>query len=142
MWSCDKEENIIPTVCSRPEETLQFIDELGSEYFCTCADFGHYELTSIYTGDSVENAILKLGSSIKVIHAHKVTKNNDAHSIPYEFGTMNWDKIAMALKTIGYNGNFNFEVGESYYGKFNDDLIPEALKRLYETGCEIVNKII
>lgn len=129
---------ICPTVCSRPEEILTFIEELGSEHFCSCPDFGHFALTGEDTGDTVGGAIRKLGKAVEIIHAHEVEKNEDRHTKPFSYGTMDWADIATALRDIGYTGNFNFEVGGTYFGKYPDELVPEALRHLAEIGKSII----
>lgn len=139
MWARDAEKNIRACVCSRPEEILQFLDELGEEHFCACPDLGHIELTKADTGDTVGGVIRKLGSATKIIHAHEITKNLDAHTKPYTYaGVMDWADIGAALHEVGYDGTFNFEVGGNYYAPYTDSLMPEALRHLAEIGKSIV----
>ena len=139
MWARDAERNIRACVCSRPEEILQFLDELGEEHFCACPDLGHIALTASDTGDTVGGALRKLGSATKIIHAHEVTKNLDAHTKPYTYQkVMDWTDIGAALREVGYGGTFNFEVGGNYYAPYTDSLMPEALRHLAEIGKSIV----
>lgn len=139
MWARDAERNIRACVCSRPEEILQFLDELGEEHFCACPDFGHIALTAADTGDTVGGALRKLGSATKIIHAHEITKNLDAHTKPYTYPkVMDWADIGAALREVGYGGTFNFEVGGNYYAPYTDSLMPEALRHLAEIGKSIV----
>lgn len=139
MWARDAERNIRACVCSRPEEILQFLDELGEEHFCACPDLGHIALTAADTGDTVGGALRKLGSATKIIHAHEITKNLDAHTKPYTYPkVMDWADIGAALREVGYGGTFNFEVGGNYYAPYTDSLMPEALRHLAEIGKSIV----
>ena len=139
MWARDAERNIRACVCSRPEEILQFLDELGEEHFCACPDLGHIALTTADTGDTVGGALRKLGSATKIIHAHEITKNLDAHTKPYTYPkVMDWADIGAALREVGYGGTFNFEVGGIYYAPYTDSLMPEALRHLAEIGKSIV----
>ena len=140
MWVHDKEKKIRPTVCSRPEEILAFIEELNSDRFCCCPDLGHFKLVEGDTGNSVPDAIRKLGSSIKIIHAHEVTDNLDMHNKPFTYGGMDWKEIGKAFNDIGYDGNFNFEVGGKYFNAYPDELIPEALSHLAEIGKWIISQ--
>lgn len=133
MWD-SKDGKIFPTVCSRPEEILQFIDELGSDYFCSCPDLGHFALTGDDTGDTPAGALRKLGKTVEIIHAHEVEKNADRHNKPFTYGTMDWADIIAALREIGYTGNLNFEVCGNYFGNYPDALVPEALRHLAEIG--------
>ena len=139
MWH-ELNGNICPTVCSRPEEILQFIDELGSEHFCSCPDLGHFALTGPDTGDTVGGALRKLGGTVEIIHAHEVEKNEDRHTKPFTYGTMDWADIAAALREIGYNGNFNFEVSGNYFKNYPDHLVPEALRHLAAIGRGILGE--
>ena len=134
MWYRNSEGRICPTVCSRPEEILEFIDELGSEHFCSCPDLGHFALTGPDTGDTPAGALRKLGKTVEIIHAHEVEPNEDRHTKPYTFGTMDWADIIAALREIGYAGNLNFEVGGNYFGKYPDELVPESLRHLAQIG--------
>ena len=139
MWVRDSERNIRATVCSRPEEILQFLDELGTEHFCACPDLGHIKLTESDTGDTPAGALRKLGSATKIIHAHEVTKNIDSHTKPHTYaGSMDWADIGVALHEVGYEGTFNFEVGGTYFGTYPDELVPEALRHLAQIGKNIV----
>ncbi len=128
---------ICPTICSRPEEILEFIDELGSEHFCSCPDLGHFALTGADTGDTPGGALRKLGKAVEIIHAHEVEPNEDRHTKPYSYGTMDWSDIMAALREIGYQGNLNFEVGGNYFDKYPDSLVPEALRHLAEIGKDM-----
>ena len=129
---------IRPTICARPEEILEFIDELGSDHFCSCPDLGHFALTGEETGDTPAGALRKLGKTVEIIHAHEIDKNEDRHNKPYTYGTMDWADIASALHEIDYRGTFNFEVCEHYFAKYPDELIPEALRHLAEIGRTLV----
>ncbi len=133
MWN-RADGKICPTVCSRPEEILQFINELGSEYFCSCPDLGHFALTGPDTGDTPADALRKLGKTVEIIHAHEVEPNEDRHNKPFTYGTMDWADIIAALREIGYTGTLNFEVGTHYFEKYPDALVPEALRHLAEIG--------
>ena len=140
MWVYDAEKKIRPTVCSRPEEIQRFIEELGSDNFCSCPDFGHFALTSSDTGDTVGDAIRKLGATVEVIHAHEITANIDTHTKPFTYGSMDWRDIGKALNEIGYKGTLNFEVGGNYFNHYPDELIPEALAHLAKIGKWIINQ--
>ena len=134
MWTTDAEDHISPTVCSRPEEILEFIKALDSDRFCSCPDLGHFQLTGYATGDTPAGALRKLGSTVEIIHAHEVIKDKDCHTAPCIHGTMDWEDIGAALREIGYAGTLNFEIGGNYYKAFPDCMIPEALRHVAEMG--------
>ena len=142
MWLDDENRVICPSVCSRPEEILEFIETLGDKYFCACLDYGHIALTGKGTGDTVGGAIRKLGSHMKIVHIHEVDGVWDNHNAPYTYpGVMDWDDIISAMHEIGYTGTVNFEVGGAYYNNYPNRLIPEALRHLAVIGKDIVDRI-
>ena len=142
MWLDDEHKVIHSSVCSRPEEILQFIDELGSANFCACPDFGHVALTGKETGDTVGGFLRKLGSTVKMVHIHEVGGVRDNHTAPYTYrNAMDWEDIIAAMREIGYRGTVNFEVGAQYYDLYSDAMIPEALRHLAAIGKDMLEQI-
>ena len=140
MWAYDSEKKIHASVCSRPEEILFLINELGNKHFCACPDLGHFALTGNDTGDTVDAALRKLGSTVEIIHAHEVRSHEDTHTIPYTCGTMNWNAIMDALRDIHYDGTLSFEIGPKYFENIPDRLIPEALRHLATIGKDMIDR--
>ncbi len=142
MWLDDENRVICPSVCSRPEEILEFIRVLGDKHFCACLDYGHVALTGKGTGDTVGGAIRKLGQHMKIVHIHEVDGVWDNHNAPYTYpDVMDWDDIIAAMRGTGYAGTVNFEVGPAYYNNYPDRLIPEALRHLAAIGRDILDQI-
>ncbi len=142
MWLDDEKKVIHSSVCSRPEEILQFIDELGSEHFCACPDYGHVALTGKETGDTVGGFLRKLGDTVKMVHIHEVNGTWDNHTAPYTYqGVMDWEDIIAAMREIQYEGTVNFEVGGAYYNCYSDAMIPEALRHLAAIGKDMLDQI-
>jgi sugar phosphate isomerase/epimerase len=99
-------------------------------------------LTGNDTNDTPGGAIRKLGSQVKLIHAHAVNGLRDNHTAPYDFEKpMDWNDIADALREIHYDGTLNFEIGGYYYNRFPDELIPEALRHVAEIGEQMIARI-
>ncbi|MBQ7508046.1 MAG: sugar phosphate isomerase/epimerase, partial [Spirochaetales bacterium] len=97
--------------CSYPQETLDYISELGSDLFCSCADTGHFAISEKDTGISVGDAIRQLGKTLEVLHVQENDGINDLHVVPYTLrNVMDWEDIIAALREIGYTGTMNFEV--------------------------------
>ena len=140
MWAFDGEKKIHASVCSRPEEILSLIEELGDEHFCSCPDLGHFALTGNDTGDTVSGALRKLGGTVEIIHAHEVKEHEDSHNIPYTFGSMDWDDIVDALRDIHYTGTLNFEIGPKYFENIPDEKIPQALCHLATIGKHMIDR--
>lgn len=135
-----KENQYCPTVCSRPEEIIDYIETLNSDRFVACLDLGHINLTCKDTNDSVEDAILKLRKYLKIIHVSDNDGFEDLH-VPSFMGNMDWIKILNALKEANYEGIFNYEVGSNYYEKFGRDNIQNSADYMYQTG-KFLTKII
>lgn len=102
-------ENMLTT---GPEELAQMADRLGC---VVCWDVGHGN----YGGFDQGECLRALGSRIKVLHLHDNYGLKDNHNPPY-FGTINWGAFTEALKEIGYEGTFNYEVSAGR--------IPEGLR--------------
>lgn len=142
MWSRDASDKICSTVCTRAEEILQLIDELGEDCFCSCPDLGHYALTESSTGDSPADAIRKLGKTVQITHVHEVDGLKDNHTVPFTFpNTMDWDAILKAFHEIGYSGILNFEVGGNYYDAYPERMIPEALRHFAAVARDMADRI-
>lgn len=142
MWLDDENKVIHSSVCSRPEEILQFIKELGSEHFCACPDFGHVALTGKETNDTVGGFLRKLGDAVKMVHIHEVGGIRDNHTAPYIYrNIMDWEDIIAAMREINYTGTVNFEVGAEYYNCYSDAMIPEALRHLAAIGKDMLDQI-
>lgn len=142
MWNNNAAGDIVPTVCSRPEEILSYLAELGSEHYCSCPDIGHFVLTAKDTGTTVGDAIRKLGKSVEILHVHEVNGRDDNHTAPYTFlGAMDWEDILSALREIGYKGVLNFEVGGNYYSPYPDHMIPEAIRHFAAIARDMANRI-
>lgn len=102
------EDGYYPTF-SRPEEMVEYIEQLGTDRFGACLDTGHMFLTCDKTGDTVENAVRKLGKYIKVLHVHDNRKEEDSHFPPY-YGDIEWANVVKAVKEIGFKGVWNLEL--------------------------------
>lgn len=100
----------VPSSCSDADETNFYIDELGEDCFGACYDSGHL---NHFGGDETEY-IQKLGKRLKVVHLNdswgKEFYGMDWHLMPGQ-GDVSWEKVAAALKNIGYTGTASFEIG-------------------------------
>lgn len=134
MWNWDNEhKRICPTVCSRPEEILDYIQSLHSDRFVACLDIGHINLTGSDTGDTPEGAIGKLGNALKLLHVHDTDGVSDLHIPPF-MGNINWRKVMQALKAADYQGVLSFEVGKGYFGVYDSAMVQQTADYLAQTG--------
>ncbi len=124
----------VPAVGSDPEEMHYYIDRLGDENFACCYDSGHLN----HFGADEGEYIRKIGKRLKVVHFNdsfgKAFHGMDWHLMPGQ-GDVDWEKVASALKEIGYEGTANFEVG-ARKGKF----FHPQLRYMAEVGHAIFNE--
>ncbi len=71
-----------------------------------CLDTGHLNMNGGDCAEFVESA----GSILKALHVSDSIGAGCDHMLPYGAGDADWKKFMRALKRIGYNGLFNFEV--------------------------------
>lgn len=89
-----------------PEELREIVDRMACG---ACWDVGH---ANFGKHPQYEGMTL-LGKRIRVLHLHDNYGTRDDHSMPY-FGTIDWDEIMRALRDIGYEGTFNYEVAATH----------------------------
>ncbi len=86
---------------------LNIVNAVDSDKLAICLDTGHLNLTK---GGDQEEFIRKCGAKLQALHIADNLGVNDNHILPYSAGTVDWQKVMRALKVIGYNKLFNFEV--------------------------------
>ncbi len=89
-----------------PAEILRFVREINDDHFKICFDTGHSRLVKDL---STFDTICLLGENIQVLHLHDNKQQRDLHLPPY-FGSLNWEKCAVALDAIGFQGVYSLEV--------------------------------
>lgn len=89
------------------EDTMYLVDRIASADLGTCMDTGHLNLTGSYWREYIAWA----GSRLKAVHIADNLGRTDNHILPYGPGTIEWEGFADALRAVGYQGLFNFEVG-------------------------------
>ena len=120
-----------------PELMKQIVNELQSEWFVLCLDIGHAALT----GYAPEEMIRQFDRNmLQVLHIHDNDYLGDRHTIPYA-GSFDWNKIMQALKDIGYNKDFTFEI-PGYLKKMDDEFMDEALVFAEKIGKHLIKKVV
>jgi sugar phosphate isomerase/epimerase len=122
-----------PTVCSTPEEILDYIDTLNDDHFVACLDIGHANLT----GSTPEYMINILGDKLETLHVHDNNGLSDQHILSY-LGNIDWDGVYKALTKINYQGVFSFEC-DGFFTSFGDGMIDDTLKFMYKMGKVITH---
>jgi len=88
------------------EELLMIMAPFKRDNLGICLDTGHLNIT----GRDFTNFICKAGNDLKALHIADNLGVNDDHMLPYGKGTVPWGSVLSALKEIGYDKVFNFEV--------------------------------
>lgn len=128
LFHTDEERGVCcPAACSRPEEILGYLKELGTDNFGVCLDTGHMLLTGDYTGDTIPNAIRKFGKNLKVLHVHDNRKIKDDHYLPF-MGLTDWKAVANALEEVGFDGVFSLEIMPHRFVSFDRKVWGETYK--------------
>lgn len=135
----EKNYHLMEGVCSDFAEASAMIDELnefaGEELFGFCFDVGHANIL----GKNMYQALVTLGSRLKILHIHDNDGVSDLHTLPYTFMrswsgiSTDWNGFIRGLKDIGYKGVLSFENGRCMEG-FPRELHPSVLKLTADIG--------
>lgn len=138
MWQRDTARGcIVPNTGGLAKDLVADIDSIGSKYVRACFDVGH----SALVGEPPQNAIRTLGRErLVALHVHDNNLKEDLHTLPY-LGKLEWDEIMIALKEIGYSGDFTYEA-DSFLMNMPAVAIPDALKLMSTIGRFLVSKTI
>ncbi len=120
----------------RPEKMNDLLDRLDSEWFGCCIDVGHAAITGIDPQDYIRRMDNK---RLRALHIHDNDYERDRHMLPYT-GKINWREVAKSLREINYNGELTFEIVQ-YLEKFDDEVMPDALKFAERIGRYIISMI-
>ena len=88
------------------EQIRTYVAAVDADNVAVCLDTGHAVLAGLDCVKFIHDA----GSAIKTLHIHENTGTNDDHVLPYERGSIPWDRVLAALGEIGYAGSFNLEI--------------------------------
>ena len=90
------------------DELLWYIDQIGDEHLGICLDTGHLQVSRAETQSSF---IRKVGKRLKALHIADNEGERDQHLMPFCVGKLNVQEVIGALREVGYEGLFNFEIG-------------------------------
>ncbi len=93
-----------------PEELIELVDTINDPSVGICIDTGHANVSGIHVGSFIRMA----GSRLKATHIDDNNKEGDSHLPPF-MGSVDWTDTMKALKDIGYDGDFSFELGSQRY---------------------------
>ena len=111
----------------------RLLDLLDSDQFYAHVDLGHAAASETTPDEFLRG--LKRGR-VQGLHFHDFN-TQEAHVIP-GLGITDWDKVAVALAEIGYEGDLTMEV--STHMAFPRTLLPAALRFTAESGKAFIRK--
>ncbi len=88
------------------ENMLGLVNAVRGSELGLCLDTGHLNMD----GGDCADFIRKAGEMLKALHITDSIGSHDDHILPHGAGTINWEEFIKALREIGYEGLFNFEV--------------------------------
>jgi sugar phosphate isomerase/epimerase len=88
-----------------PAELIELVDELAHPLVGICWDTGHAQLQHLVQ----DEALRAIGHRLKATHIDDNVEEADLHLLPYQ-GYVDWNGVMAALRDIGYQGAFCFEV--------------------------------
>lgn len=112
------------------EELVDLVDELTKDYenVGICWDFEHANIMK----QAQTPALEMIGSRLKATHVSDNIGIENDHILPF-CGYTDWTEIMHALKEIGYQGDFTYEI-HRYTTQLPDTLVVPALKYSVEVG--------
>lgn len=118
---------------SLPEELAELIDTMNHPLVGACWDTGHGHRQSV----SQTAGIGTLGSRLKATHIQDNDGVSDQHILPYQ-GTINWNEVVLALKSVGYEGDFTYETHNSIRN-LPDAVRDSGLQYAHDLGSYIIS---
>lgn len=112
------------------QELEALMDAFNHPLIGICWDVGHAH--RMYEDQTP--AIMYLGKRIKALHIDDNYGHQDLHMMPF-LGSIPWEQVLEALKQIGYDGDFIYEI------RINDSM-PDPLKDLSAAYCYQVGQYL
>ncbi len=132
MYGRNATNKIVHCTMSIADHILKALECLNSKHYCACLDIGH---AHILHEDSGVSFIKALGSNLKVIHMHDNHRTEDDHLAP-TLGTIDWQAVISALKSINYSGVCNLEAHGSSRAK-SQEQIKLNLKNIHAIATKL-----
>ncbi len=88
------------------DRMLRLVSSVSGSELGICLDTGHLNMA----GGNCADFVRKAGEKLKALHITDSIGERDDHIFPHGAGTINWVEFMDALREVGYEGIFNFEV--------------------------------
>lgn len=115
------------------EELVDLVDSFRSPSVGICYDTDHATLMA----QSHEKSLKLIGSRLVATHISDCLSVECDHLLPYD-GMTDWDEVMATLQSIGYTGDFTYEI-HRYTQNLPDELIHGALLRSIEVGNHLIS---
>ena len=116
--------------CTRASDLEIYAQKFGVG---VCLDTGHAHLV----GENPAYVARKLGQNLKIMHLNDNYGIDDDHIMPYT-GGINWSGFALALKEIGYKGDYCAEI-DGLLGRIKKTNL-EFTFDVASTNCKLLKK--
>ena len=116
--------------CTRASDLEIYAQKFGVG---VCLDTGHAHLV----GENPAYVARKLGQNLKIMHLNDNYGIDDDHIMPYT-GGINWSRLALALKEIGYKGDYCAEI-DGLLGRIKKTNL-EFTFDVASTNCKLLKK--
>lgn len=115
------------------EDLVELVDRLGDKnLFGICWDTGHANLHQM----NQAKALHEIGDRLKAVHINDNGGVYDHHLLPFQ-GTVNWKEVVGALKDIGYQGDFTYEI-HGFIRGFDPEFHHKAMRFAKELAEHII----
>jgi sugar phosphate isomerase/epimerase len=113
-----------------PEELIDLVDTINDPGVGMCIDIGHANNSGIYVPDFIRMA----GSRLKCTHVNDNLADKDTHLPPF-MGSVDWRGVMSALREIGYDGDFSYEINPQ---RFPAETVDVWLRFLHDLGQRLL----
>ena len=111
-------------VFNTAQSLLEVIHRVSSPALGICLDTGHLNITQ---GETQAHFIHTAGNYLHALHIADNEGKTDQHMMPFGRGTVDFSEVMQALKEIGYQDLFNYEIP----GERNVPMVLRAAKTVY-----------
>ncbi len=116
------------------DRLIALVDGLNAPDIGVCLDTGHAWLS----GYDPAEAARKIGARLRCTHiAENHGQQKDEHVAPF-MGTIDWPGFVRALREIGYENDFSFEI-QHFTSCFPRAIQPTLVRFTYELGCYLLS---
>lgn len=115
---------------------IKLVDALDDSNVGICLDTGHANISGL----DVAECVRKIGPRLHATHINdNYARGLDEHLAPFN-GTINWREVLKALREIGYQDDFAYEI-QNYTNMYPKELQPELIRFTYQLGQYMLTEL-